>query len=76
MDPGQNVPIGGSLQIQMPPVDAWSALAPPGWRLRGTMDADITLSGTLDLPEWTGTLQARNLAVRSVVDGIDFSQGP
>ena len=70
-----NVPIGGSLQIQMPPVDAWSALAPPGWRLRGTMDADITLSGTLDLPEWTGTLQARDLAVRSVVDGIDFSQG-
>lgn len=70
-----NVPIGGSLQIQMPPVDAWSALAPPGWRLRGTMDADITLSGTLDLPEWSGRLQARDLALRSVVDGIDFSQG-
>ncbi|HSO45155.1 MAG TPA: translocation/assembly module TamB domain-containing protein, partial [Rhodoferax sp.] len=71
----KNVPIGGSLQIQMPPVDAWSALAPPGWRLRGTMDADITLSGTLDLPEWSGRLQARDLAMRSVVDGIDFSQG-
>ncbi|MDD2917439.1 translocation/assembly module TamB domain-containing protein [Rhodoferax sp.] len=70
-----NVPIGGSLKIQMPPVDAWSALAPPGWRLRGTMDADITLSGTLDLPEWSGRLQARDLALRSVVDGIDFSQG-
>ena len=71
----KNVPIGGGLQIQMPPVDAWSVLAPPGWRLRGTMDADITLSGTLDLPEWSGRLQARDLAVRSVVDGIDFSQG-
>lgn len=71
----RNVPIGGSLKIQMPPVDAWSALAPPGWRLRGTMDADITLSGTLDLPEWSGRLQARDLALRSVVDGIDFSQG-
>jgi len=71
----RNVPIGGGLQIQMPPVDAWSALAPPGWRLRGTMDADITVSGTLDLPQWDGTLRARDLAVRSVVDGIDFSQG-
>jgi translocation and assembly module TamB len=70
-----NVPIGCSLQILMPPVDAWSALAPPGWRLRGTMDANITLSGTLDLPEWSGRLQARDLALRSVVDGIDFSQG-
>lgn len=71
----RNVPIAGSLQMQMPPVDAWSALAPPGWRLRGTMDADIILSGTLDLPEWTGRLQARDLAVRSVVEGIDVSQG-
>lgn len=71
----QQVPIGGSLQIQMPPVDAWSVLAPPGWRLRGTMDANITLSGTLALPQWDGRLQARDLAVRSVVDGIDFSQG-
>jgi translocation and assembly module TamB len=71
----QKVPIGGSLQIQMPPVDAWSVLAPPGWRLRGTMDADITLTGTLEAPQWDGKLQARDLAVRSVVDGIDFSQG-
>ncbi|PKO62566.1 MAG: DUF490 domain-containing protein [Betaproteobacteria bacterium HGW-Betaproteobacteria-18] len=71
----RKAPIGGGLQIQLPPVDAWSVLAPPGWRLRGTMDADITLSGTLDLPEWTGSLQARDLAVRSVVDGIDFSKG-
>lgn len=71
----QKVPIGGSLQIQLPPVDAWSVLAPPGWRLRGTMDADITLTGTLETPRWDGKLQARNLAVRSVVDGIDFSQG-
>jgi translocation and assembly module TamB len=71
----QSVPIGGSLQIQMPPVDAWSVLAPPGWRLRGTMDADIALTGTLAQPQWDGQLQARDLAVRSVVDGIDFSQG-
>lgn len=69
------VPIGGSLKIQMPPVDAWSVLAPPGWRLRGTMDADITLTGTLAAPLWDGQIQARDLAVRSVVDGIDFSQG-
>lgn len=71
----QQVPIGGSLKIEMPPVDAWSVLAPPGWRLRGTMDADITLTGTLAAPLWDGQIQARDLAVRSVVDGIDFSQG-
>ncbi len=71
----KKTPIGGSLQIQLPPVDAWSVLAPPGWRLRGTMDANIALTGTLEQPQWDGQLQARDLAVRSVADGIDFSQG-
>ena len=70
-----DAPVGGSLQMKLPPVDAWSVLAPPGWRLRGTVNADIGLTGTLGAPEWTGTLQARDLAVRSVVDGVDFSQG-
>jgi translocation and assembly module TamB len=67
--------VAASLQLQLPPVDAWSALAPPGWRLRGTVNANINLRGTLDQPQWGGTLQARDLALRSVVDGIDFSRG-
>ncbi|MEY4140206.1 MAG: hypothetical protein RLZZ371_2388, partial [Pseudomonadota bacterium] len=71
----KKTPMGGSLQIQLPPVDAWSVLAPPGWRLRGTMDANIILTGTLEQPQWDGQLQARDLALRSVADGIDFSQG-
>jgi len=70
-----DAPLGGSLQLQLPPVAAWSALAPPGWRLRGTVDSHIDLSGTRAKPQWDGTLQARDLALRSVVDGIDFSQG-
>lgn len=70
-----DAPLGGSLQMQLPPVDAWSMLAPPGWRLRGTLDANATLTGTRKLPHWRGTLQAKDLAVRSVADGIDFQQG-
>lgn len=68
-------PVGGSLQMQLPPMDAWSALAPPGWRLRGTMQASLSLGGTRNAPQWSGQLAARDLAVRSAVDGIDFSQG-
>ena len=70
-----DAPLGGSLQLQLPPVDAWSALAPPGWRLHGTVDSHIDLSGTRAKPLWEGTLRARDLALRSVVDGIDFGQG-
>ena len=67
--------LAGSFKAQLPPVGAWSLLAPPGWRLRGTLDADAVLSGTRGAPFWRGNLSAQDLAVRSVVDGIDFSHG-
>jgi translocation and assembly module TamB len=71
----QDAPLGGSVQVQLPPVDAWSVLAPPGWRMRGTLRANAGLTGTRQQPQWQGTLQADNLALRSAADGIDFQQG-
>jgi translocation and assembly module TamB len=70
-----DAPLTGTLRAQLPSSGAWSLLAPPGWRLRGTLDANATVSGTRGAPQWRGTLQAQDLAVRSVADGIDFSQG-
>ena len=67
--------LAGTLKVQLPPVGAWSLLAPPGWRLRGTLDANAVLSGVRSAPQWRGNLAAQDLAMRSVVDGIDFSQG-
>ncbi len=71
----QDAALVGQFKAQLPPVGAWSVLAPPGWRLRGTLDADATLSGTRNRPLWRGQLGAQGLALRSVVDGIDFSNG-
>ena len=70
-----NAPLAGTLRARLPDVGVWSALAPPGWRVRGTLDASATLSGTRDVPRWAGTLGADNLAVRSVVDGVDLQGG-
>lgn len=70
-----DAPISGRLKAQLPRVGVWSVLAPPGWRLRGTLDADATLSGTRMRPLWQGQFSAKDLALRSVVDGIDFSGG-
>ncbi|OYT92895.1 MAG: hypothetical protein CFE43_06365 [Burkholderiales bacterium PBB3] len=70
-----DAPISGQLKAQLPRVGAWSVLAPPGWRLRGTLDADATLAGTRARPQWRGHLSASDLALRSVVDGVDFSGG-
>ncbi|PUE09274.1 hypothetical protein B9Z51_10275 [Limnohabitans sp. T6-5] len=71
----EQAPLSGQLQANLPRVDAWSLLAPPGWRVQGTLDAHVTLSGTLAQPQWQGFLQADKLAVRSAVEGIEFNQG-
>lgn len=71
----EQAPLSGSVQANLPQVGAWSVLAPPGWRVQGTLDASLTLSGTRSQPQWQGRLQADQLAARSAVQGIEFSQG-
>lgn len=68
-------PLRGSVQADFPQVGLWSKLAPPGWRVSGRVQAQATLSGTRASPDWQGQLQARQLAVRSLADGLDFSDG-
>ena len=70
-----DAPLQGTVHANLPRVGVWSLVAPVGWRIQGTLDADATLSGKRSNPAWKGTLKARDMAVRSVVDGIDFSQG-
>ncbi len=70
-----DAPLAGTLRARLPDVGVWSALAPPGWRVRGTLDANATLSGTRAAPRWAGTLGADELAVRSVLDGVDLQDG-
>ncbi len=71
----QDAPLAGSIQAKLPPLASWSRLAPPGWRLRGTMDGQAELTGTRATPQWHGTLLARDLTLSSVADGIDFRKG-
>ena len=70
-----DAPLRGTVTANLPQVGVWSALAPPGWRVRGTLAASATLSGTRANPLWNGTLQADQLALRSIVNGISFSRG-
>lgn len=70
-----DAPLAGTVRARLPDVGVWSALAPPGWRVRGTLDANATLSGTRNAPRWAGTLAADDLAVRSLIDGVDLQGG-
>ena len=68
-------PLSGRVTAQLPRIGVWSWLAPPGWRVQGSLDAAVDVSGTRSQPKWSGQLQANNLAARSAVQGIEFSQG-
>jgi len=68
-------PLSGQVTARLPRIGTWSWLAPPGWRVQGSLDAAVDISGTRTAPLWSGRLQAQNLAARSAVEGIEFSQG-
>ncbi|MFZ4286271.1 translocation/assembly module TamB domain-containing protein [Variovorax sp. HJSM1_2] len=71
----EQAPVSGQFQAKLPRIADWSALAPPGWRMRGNLEANATLSGTRAVPQLHGKLLAQNLALRSVVDGVELSDG-
>ena len=71
----ESAPLQGQVQARLPQISAWSVLAPPGWRLRGSLAADTRIGGTRATPRIDGTLGADDLALRSVVDGIEFAGG-
>ncbi|TWO73066.1 DUF490 domain-containing protein [Caenimonas sedimenti] len=70
-----DAPLAGTVKAQLPRLGVWSVLAPPGWRLRGALSADVAVAGTRTLPQFSGTLDADDLALRSVVDGIELRNG-
>ncbi|MEJ6022212.1 translocation/assembly module TamB domain-containing protein [Ramlibacter sp. PS4R-6] len=70
-----NAPLNGQLRAQLPRIGVWSLLAPPGWRLRGSLQANVSIAGTKADPQANGTLAADDLALRSVVDGIEMQGG-
>ena len=71
----QSAPLSGRLRAGLPQVGVWSVLAPPGWRVRGALQVEAAVAGTRAAPQLSGTLQASDLALRSLVDGISFRGG-
>lgn len=70
-----SAPLSGDLRAHLPRIGVWSLLAPPGWRLRGSLVANVAFGGTKGDPQLNGTLSADDLGLRSVVDGIEMQGG-
>ncbi len=70
-----DAPLAGRVTARLPQLGVWSMLAPPGWRVAGTLDADATLSGDRAAPRWNGRLGADQLSLRAIVEGLDLQGG-
>lgn len=70
-----DAPLAGNVKATLPNLGVWSMLAPPGWRIAGTLDANAALSGNRATPRWNGTLGADKLALRAPVEGLDLRDG-
>ena len=70
-----DAPLAGRIEAKLPSLGVWSMLAPPGWRIAGTLNADATLSGNRAAPRWNGTLGADQLALKALVEGLDLRDG-
>lgn len=68
-------PLNGTVKADMPNIGIWAIFAPPGWRVGGTLDADIAISGTRSAPQWAGSLNANELSILSLLDGVDLKNG-
>lgn len=68
-------PLSGHVTARLPSIGVWSALAPLGWRIGGSIALETTIGGTIDRPTLQGQLNADQLMLRSVLDGIEFGNG-
>ncbi|WP_101102042.1 translocation/assembly module TamB domain-containing protein [Macromonas bipunctata] len=71
----EQAPLQGEVQASLPQLGLWSRFTPPGWRMQGSLQANAQLSGSRSRPQWQGQIEANDVALRSLLDGLEFSGG-
>ena len=73
--PGAEAPIDGQLDARVGNLGIWSAWAPPGWRLGGTLRTSVAVGGRFGAPEYRGELRASRVAVSNPLQGVALDAG-
>lgn len=68
-------PLAGRVTAGFPDLKVLGFLAPPGWRISGALNADLTVAGTVASPELNGSIMGEKLNARSILDGVDLHNG-
>lgn len=70
--PEARAPLRGQLDLDVSQLGYWGAWLPTGWRLAGQLSAHAQVSGTVGDPQLTGEVQGQRIAVRNVLQGVDW----
>jgi len=73
--PQAEAPIEGVVVLSVADVGIWSAWVPPGWRLGGSVRGMAEVAGTFGAPQYNGNVTARGLALRNLLQGMNYSDG-
>ena len=73
--PDLQSPLDGAMLFRVPNLAIWSAWVPAGWRVDGAVETVARLGGRLGAPEVTGELLGERIAVRNLLQGVDYGDG-
>jgi translocation and assembly module TamB len=71
----EQAPLSGSVQLLLPNIGVWASFAPPGWRVEGSIGGDVLLGGTRSAPTWKGRIEADELGLSSLLEGVNLKNG-
>lgn len=72
--PPADAPLRGQLDLDIAQLGYWGAWLPTGWRLAGQLGAQARVSGRVGAPRFDGEVQGQHIAVRNVLQGIDWRE--
>ncbi|MEY8688310.1 MAG: translocation/assembly module TamB domain-containing protein, partial [Leptothrix sp. (in: b-proteobacteria)] len=70
--PPPQSPVSGQIDLKVAQLGNWGRWLPAGWRLSGQLASSARLAGTVGAPEFSGELRGSNLAVRNLLQGVDW----
>jgi translocation and assembly module TamB len=72
--PGADAPLRGQVDLDVAQLGFWGAWLPAGWRLNGQLTAQARASGRIGAPRLDGDIRGQRIAVRNVLEGIDWRE--
>jgi translocation and assembly module TamB len=73
--PAPETPMQGVLEWRVADLGVWAPFTPPGWRVGGQLRTSAAIGGRFGAPEIEGRMEGSGLAVRNLLQGVDWRSG-